>query len=267
MNKKIVFCGGGKMAEGIIRDVLNNKEVSPGSITVSEPVAARCQYLTDTYGVTAAADAATAIKEAGMVIIAVTPVHVPSVTGVLKPLISKETIVLSIAAGITVGTLASQLGDDKKIVRVVPNTMGQSGHGYSAYYLNGNCGEQDKLFVEDILSALGQLMPLSENMFNTFSSFSNVGPMWLYKMIEALIDAGVYIGLGRDAARNIVLKNMLGAATVLETTGEHPAVKVDQMTSPGGVTIEALKVLQQEGFSSAIMNSVAACFDKTNSLE
>jgi len=267
MNKKIVFCGGGKMAEGIIRDVLHNKAATPDSIVVNDPVVSRREYLNDTYGVKTVADVTEATKDAGMIIIAVTPVHVPSVTSVLKPLISKDTLVLSIAAGITVGTLATGLGDDKKIVRVVPNTLGQSGHGYSAYYLNEHCNEQDKLFVEGILGALGQLMPLSENMFNTFSSFSNVGPMWLYKTIESLTDAGVYIGLSRDAARNIVLKNMLGVATVLDTTAEHPAVKVDQMASPGGVTIEALKVLQQEGFSSALLNSVAACFDKTNSLE
>lgn len=267
MKKKIVFCGGGNMASGIIRDLLHNEVVTPESITVNELVPARRDYLTETYGIAAVANAADAIKEATMVIIAVNPSQVPSVTKVLKPLINKQTIILSIAAGITVKTLENQLGNDKKIVRVVPNTLGQSGHGYSAFYLNEHCDERDKLYVEEVLNALGQVMCLHEDMFNTFSSFSNVGPMWLYKMLEALTDAGVYIGLGRADARNIAIKNMLGVATVLEKTGEHPAAKVDQMASPGGVTIEALKVLQQGGFATALMNSVTASFNKTNSLE
>ncbi|MFV0364409.1 MAG: pyrroline-5-carboxylate reductase family protein, partial [Suipraeoptans sp.] len=236
-------------------------------ITVNDPVVARRDYLTATYDITTVADVTEAAKKAAIVIIAVTPVHIPVVTKVLKPLINPQTVVLSIAAGITVDTLTEQLGNDKKIVRVVPNTLGQSGYGYSAYYLNELCSEQDKCDVEELLRALGQLMPITENMFNMFSSFSNVGPMWLYKTLEALIDAGVHIGLNRDNARNIVLMNMLGVATVLNETGEHPAVKVDQMASPGGVTIEACKTLQEHGFSPAIMNSVSACFDKTNSLE
>ena len=83
--------------------------------------------------------------------------------------------------------------------------------------------------MDEVLNALGQVMHIREEMFNTFTAFSNVGPMWLYKMTEALIDAGVYIGFSRTDARNIAIKNMAGVAGVLEITGEHPAVKLDQI--------------------------------------
>ena len=267
MSKKIVFCGGGNMAEGIMRGLLQNGVNHPEDITVNELVPNRCEYLTKTYGVTATRDAEALIKEAHMVIIAVNPPQVPTVAKMLKPLISKKTIIMSIAAGVTISSVENIAGSDKKVVRVMPNTLNQSGDGYSAASFNENCTEQDQALVDEVLNALGQVMHIREEMFNTFTAFSNVGPMWLYKMTAALIDAGVYIGFSRTDARNIAIKNMAGVAGVLEITGEHPAVKVDQMTSPGGTTIEGLRVLQEEGFSTAIMKSVIASFEKVNAFE
>lgn len=267
MSKKIVFCGGGNMAEGIMRGLLNKEVVTPEDVTVNELVPNRCKYLSETYGVTAVTDAAPAIEKADMVIIAVNPPQVPIVAKTLSTLINQQTIVMSIAAGVSIEVLKDLLGSDKKLARVMPNTLNQSGNGYSAVCANENCNEQDQAFIDAALNALGQVMHLKDDMFNAFTAFSNVGPLWLYKMTEALIDAGVYIGFSRTDARSIALKNMLGVASVLDMTGEHPAVKVDQMTSPGGTTIEALKVLQEEGFSTAIMKSAIASFNKVKSFE
>ncbi|MCD8351880.1 MAG: pyrroline-5-carboxylate reductase [Planctomycetaceae bacterium] len=267
MNKKLVFCGGGNMAEGIIRVLLSRGVAVPECITVSELVPDRRTFLSSTYGITAVAEAGDAIKIADMVVVAVNPYQVPSVTQMLKPLVADHAIVLSIAAAITLGALAEQVGENRKIARVVPNTLGQSGNGYSAVCVNARCTDQDKAFIDEVLGALGQVMHLPEGLFNAFSSFSNVGPLWCYKMIEALVDAGVYVGFNRQEARNIVIKNMVGVACVLEESGDHPVMRVDRMTSPGGVTIESLRVLQQEGFATALMNSVIAGFTKTNALE
>ncbi len=267
MNNKIVFCGGGNMGEGIMRGLLNNKTATPENITISELNPERCDYLSKTYGVSALTDATEAIKEADMIIIAVNPQHVPAVTKTLKTLINENTIVMSIAAGIGIATLESQVGSDKKILRMMPNTLIQSGNGYSAACVNGNIDDNDKEFITEILNALGQTMYITEDMFDTFTAFSCSGPLWLYKMAESLIDAGVYVGFIRAEARNIFIKNILGVAQVLDTTDVHPAVKVDEMTSPGGVTIEGQKVLEQEGFAAALMTSVSAAVNKANSIE
>lgn len=176
-------------------------------------------------------------------------------------------IMLGTSIALCIETIAAAAGADKKIARVMPNTLSLSGNGYSAVCLTENCSEDDAQIVDERLNALGQVMHIGENMFDTFTGFSCTGPLWIYKMIEAMTDAGVYSGFARADARDIVIRNMIGAATVLSMTGEHPAVKVDQMTSPGGTTIEALKVLQQEGFANAIMTSVDACVSKTNSLK
>lgn len=267
MSKKIVFCGGGNMAEGIMRGLINNGAVSPQNVAVNELIPARCEYLEKTYGVSALADAADVIKEADMVIIAVNPPQVPSVTKMLEPLINEKTIVMSIACGVTIATLEEGVGSDKKVLRMMPNTLSQSGNGYSAACVNGNIDSADKEFITQILDGLGQTMYIVEDMFDTFTAFCCTGPIWLYKTVEALIDAGVYVGFSRMEARNMVIKNMMGVAQVLDVTGAHPAVKVDETTSPGGVTIEALKVLQQEGLAAVLMTSVDAAVKKANSIE
>ena len=267
MNKNIVFCGGGNMGEGIMRGILDKKVIAPENITVSELRQERCDYLSNTHGVSAVINADDAIKEADMIIIALLPQHVSSVTKTLKELAKESAVIMSIAAGVTIETLESQLGKDKKVVRMMPNTLIQAGNGYSAACVNGNIDDKDKEFITEILNALGQTMYINENMFDTFTAFSCSGPLWLYKTVEALIDSGVYVGFSRVEARNIVIKNMLGVAQVLEDTGAHPAKKVDEMTSPGGVTIEGLKTLQQGGFMSAIMNSVNNAVKKANSIK
>lgn len=255
------------MAEGILRGLLRTEAAASADITVKELIPARCEYLKETYSVTAVTNADDAIKDADIVIIAVTPQFVPLVASEIKPLIHEKTLVVSIAAGVKIETVETHVGSEHKVVRVMPNTLNQSGNGYSAACMNVHCDDSDKEVVTKILNALGQGMFIKENMFNTFTAFCNVGPLWFYKTVETLIDAGVYVGFSRQDARKMVLKNMLGVEGVLEQTGEHPAVKVDQMTSPGGITIEALKVLENEGFASALLDSVAACYNKVNHIE
>lgn len=267
MSKKVVFYGGGNMAAGIIGGLIDNQTVAPTDITVSELFSQRCEYLTKTYGVTAVTNASEAVKTADMVIIAVNPVHVSSVTQTIKPLISAQTIVLSIAAGITIETIESQLGSDKKVIRVMPNTLIQAGNGHSAACVNKNIDDTDKEFITAILNSLGQTMYIREEMFGAFTAFSCSGPMWFYKTVEALIDSGVYVGFSRAEARNIVIKNMLGVAQVLELSGDQPTERVHEMCSPGGVTIEGFKVLQQEGLAASFMTSIEAAVNKANNIK
>ena len=222
MNKKIVFCGGGNMAEGIIRSLLRSGTVAAEDITVSEILPARCTYLTETYGIAAVTDASEAIKAADMVVIAVLPQYVPSVTCVLEKLITKDTLVMSIAAGVAIKTLEEQLGADKKIIRIMPNTLGQSGNGHSAVCLGGNVTDTDKDFALKVLSALGQTIILPESKFGEFTAFS--------------------------------------------CSGDDPKSRINEMCSPGGVTIEGYKSLVDEGFASAVMTSVDKAVKKANSI-
>ena len=267
MSKKVLFCGGGNMGEGILKGLLKNGAVSQEGVTVNELNPQRRNYLSETYGISAVADATDAMKEADLILIAVNPHQVEAVTKNLKPLINDRTIILSIAAGITLERLENQLGSDKKILRVMPNTLISSGNGHSAACINTNINEEDKTFISKILNALGQTMYINEEMFDTFTAFSCSGPLWFYKTVEALINAGVYVGFSRADARNIVIRNMMGVSQVLEESEVHPSVKIDEMCSPGGVTIEALKKIEEQGVAAGFMASVDVAVKKANSIK
>lgn len=266
MSKKIVFCGGGNMAEGVIRSVLQREVAAAGDITVSELNPQRCDYLKETYGVEALVDASAAMKSADLIVIAVLPKIVPVVLKSLVGVIKDDAVVLSIAAGVKIAAIEEVLGAERKVIRVMPNTLGQSGNGHSAVCLNGNIGEEDKEYALGFLGALGQTIILPESMFGEFTAYSCSGPMWLYQMADVLIDAGVYAGFSRSDARRMVIKNMLGVAMILDETGDEPKERVSEMCSPGGVTIEGYKSLVDEGFASAVMTSVDKAVKKANSI-
>lgn len=266
MNKKIIFCGGGNMAEGVIRSLITRNVAESADIMVSELNPERCAYLKETYGVEALVDATEAMKEADIAFIAVLPKIVPIVAKTLKEALKKDVLIISIAAGVKIAELEEMLGMERKIVRVMPNTLNKSGNGHSAVALNANVSAEEKEIVTDILNSMGQAMYLSEDMFNEFTAYSCSGPMWIYQMADALIDAGVYTGFSREEARNIVIKNMLGVAMILNESGAAPKDMVNAMCSPGGVTIEGYKSMVDRGFASAVMGSVKDAVDKANSL-
>lgn len=170
-NKKIVFCGCGPMGEGILGGLLNNNVAKAKDVTVNELLEVRRTYIAETYGVAAVENASDALKAADLVLIAVNPAQMPKVAQTIRPLIKKACIVMSIACGVSLGALAGMLGDDKKILRVMPNTLIKSGNGYSAACVNPNIDEEDKKLITAVLNALGQTMYVTEDMFETFTAF------------------------------------------------------------------------------------------------
>ena len=263
VDKKLVFYGGGKMAEGIIRGLIQNGTAVPEMIAVQELIPARCDYLSDTYGVTAKTDATEEIKGADMVLIGVNPYQVANVAKSLKKILQPETIVLSYACGVEIKVMEEELGSDKKIARLIPNTLNQSGNGYSAVHVNENLSEEDKDFVHNLALGLGKVIYLEESKFNGFQAFGCTGPLWIYKFIEAMIDAGIYVGFTREEASQMTIENLLGVAKVLQMTGASPTARIEELTSPGGVTIEALRVLQESGsYMTPTITSVEAAVEK-----
>ncbi|MGN0658189.1 MAG: pyrroline-5-carboxylate reductase [Emergencia sp.] len=267
MNSKVLFCGGGNMAEGILRSVLKKEVLKKEQVTVNDLNPERCAFLENTYGVKSAADGMEAMADADVVVIAVLPQIVSAVAENIRKYVRKDALIISIAAGVTIATLEKHLGEDRRIVRVMPNTIGQAANGHSAVKLNGNVDEEQKEFVEAFLGALGQIMYLDEAKFAEFTAYSCSGPMWLYLMADALIDAGVYAGFSRTEANEIVKKNLLGVAMILNDTGVTPKSRVDEMCSPGGVTIEGFKSLKENGFDYAVMESVNAAVQKSRKIQ
>lgn len=267
MNRKVVFIGGGSMAEGMIGGLIEHKVFRAEDIIVNDILPERLDYLQETYKITPVGDGvASCLKDADMAILAVRPQDIRSAAEKLKGVCRPEIILLSICAGVTLKTLEDALGSDKKILKVMPNTQIKAHSGYSAACVNQNITGEDKEFITEFLNALGQALYIDEGLYDTFTAYSCTGPFYIYKFIEALIDAGVHAGFSRKDARNMVAKNLVGVARTFEATDMHPAAICDTMTSPGGVSIEALQSMCENGFAGIIMNTVDTAVKKANSL-
>lgn len=266
LTRNITFIGGGNMAEGIIRGLCGAHIADPSRIDVYDILDRRLDYLSETYGVNAVADMQQAAGNAEITFIAVRPQDAPGVLAAIAENRKQTALVVSICAGITLSHMEKSLGAETPIARVMPNVLLDVKHGYSGICPNASVNSEDKADLEAMFSALGQTLFMDEAQFDAFTAFSCAGPAYVMHCIEGLIDAGVLVGFSRYDARNMVLENCIGSATLLQTTDLHPFQQVDRMTSPAGVTIEGVSVLNGSGLTGILMNAVKAALDRTREL-
>ena len=174
-------------------------------------------------------------------------------------------LVISIVAGVPIAKLAQNLGGER-IVRVMPNTPALVGCGAAAYAPGAAATEEDVKLVEKILSAVGMARKMKENELDAVTALSGSGPAYVFEFIQALADGGVAEGLSREAAQALAVQTVLGSALMAARSGEHPAVLKDAVTSPGGTTIRALEVLEDRGFSGAVIQAVRAAAARSREL-
>lgn len=191
------------------------------------------------------------------IIVAVKPHVIAQVLLELREL-STSTII-SIAAGISLAELAKY--SHKNVIRVMPNTPCQIGAGISAIAFSEAISTKDRSQVEQIFSVLGEVIIISEDLFPAVTALSGCGPAYVFMMIEALIDAGCAQGLTRDVAKRLISATFAGSAKMLQQSHDHPGVLKDQVTSPGGVTIQALHVLEQRGLRGILWDAVNKASD------
>ncbi|MSQ25422.1 MAG: pyrroline-5-carboxylate reductase [Dehalococcoidia bacterium] len=263
---KLACIGGGVMAEAILAGVLRQRVAAPGDIVVGEVLAARREQLHKQLRVKATADNAAAVAGAQVVVLAVKPQHLAEVLAGLRGKLKPSQLVLSIVAGATVRTITTGLGHNR-IVRAMPNTPGQIGAGITAWTATPQVTIAQKEAAAGILAALGeQIAVADEKMIDIATALSGSGPAYVFLFIEALTEAGVYLGMSRDHALKLALHTVAGSGRMALETGIAPATLRERVTSPGGTTAEALLVLEEEGFRSAIINAAAAAYDKARAL-
>ena len=263
---RISFIGGGVMAEAIISGIVDAGITPADDISVGEPVAERRGYLEDTYGLRTHADNLEAVSEAHLTVISVKPQSLPYIFPQLYGNLPEDNTALSIVAGATMKTLTSGLGHDA-VIRVMPNTPAQIGAGMTMWTASESVSEEAKGTTRSILQTLGEeVYAYDESMIDMATALSASGPAYVFLFIEALIDAGVYLGLARDVARQLALQTVLGSAQLVKDSGRHPAELKDMVTSPGGTTIEALRALEDGGFRAAVFGAVSAAYDKSRAL-
>ena len=262
---KIGFIGGGIMGEAMIKSLLAKGEVKPGDIAVSDVSQSRRDILKERYGVKTVADNREVVKGAEVVVLAVKPQELSKVLAEVKGLSSQQ-LVLSIAAGATLESLHQGLGHSC-LVRAMPNMAAQIGEGMTIWIATAEVSEKQKEMARSILAAMGKEIYVSgEKYIDMATALSGSGPAYVFLIIEALVDAGVHIGLPRDIAEKLVVQTMLGSTRAVEVMGKHPAELKNMVTSPGGTTAEGLLQLEAGGLRSLLLQAVIAAYNKAKSL-
>jgi pyrroline-5-carboxylate reductase len=262
---KIAFIGGGAMGEAMIRCLLTRKVVMPQDVTVSDVSPVRRKLLIREYGVNTLADNKKAAARADVIVLAVKPQNLHQVMGEVKGLVSRK-LVLSIVAGASLSDLSEGL-DHSSVVRAMPNMPAQIGEAMTVWTATAETQQEQKQLSQRVLAALGrEIYVADERYLNMATALSASGPAYVFLFIEALIDAGVHIGLPRDMARELVVQTVIGSTHTVEKVGRHPADLRNTVTSPGGTTTEALHQLEKGGFRSLLLEAVAAAYEKTKHL-
>jgi len=262
----IAFVGGGIMAEALVSGILQARLGAPEDIAISEPIEARRSYLEQTYKVRPVGPNLEVVEDADIVVLAVKPQSLPGVMSELKDGLQSNHAVMSIVAGATMTTLMDGLGHSA-VIRVMPNTPARIGAGMSVWTASPDVQQEKVSAVRDILRTLGEELYVSdEKLIDMSTALSASGPAYVFLFIEALIDAGVYLGMPRDMARSLVLQTVLGSTRLVQDTGRHPADLKDMVTSPGGTTIEALLSFERAGFRGYVMEAVIAAYERSRAL-
>jgi pyrroline-5-carboxylate reductase len=261
---KIGLIGGGAMGEAIVASLTEAKVALPEDIRLNELYKPRLDYMCDRYGVVPASYSET-VSGADFVLLAVKPQDFEKAAASVADAMNGTTAV-SIMAGVTVARIRSLLKTDA-VVRAMPNTPAQIGEGMTAWTATSAVSEAQREEVRKIFAAMGKEAYVPEERYlDMVTALSGSGPGYVFLFIEALIDAGVHVGLSRDLATTMALQTVIGSARYAEKTKKHPAELRAQVTSPAGTTAEGLRALEKGGLRAAVLDAVIAAYERSKAL-
>jgi pyrroline-5-carboxylate reductase len=263
---KIGFLGAGKMANALAKGFLNARLVNRDDLFAADPVvAAREHFAVETGGAVFGSNVEV-VGAANVLVLATKPDQVAAVLGEIAGAFGRDHLLISIAAGVTLARLEGALPAGARVIRVMPNTPALVGAGAAGFALGKHATGADGELAQKLLSAVGLALLLKESLLDAVTGLSGSGPAFVYQFIEALSDGGVAAGLPRDAATRLAAQTVLGGAQMVLSTGLHPGTLKDQVTSPGGTTIEGVHELEKGGLRAAVMSAVRAAADKSRKL-
>ena len=263
---KLGFIGCGNMAGAVIGGILKNHVCSAEEIIGSALTESGRKKAEQTYGIRMTADNRQVAQESEIIFLAVKPQYYEEVLNEIKENTSKSKIYVSIAPGKTLEWMESILGEDVKIVRTMPNTPALVGEGMTAVCVNSNVTGQELDAVKQILTACGQVEIISEKLMDVVVGVSGSSPAYVFMFIEAMADAAVADGMPRAQAYRFAAQSVLGSAKMVLDTGTHPGELKDMVCSPGGTTIQAVRVLEEKGLRSAVFEAIDTCIKKAGGM-
>src|SRR5215472_12031128 len=257
----IAILGAGKMGEALASGLLRAGVVRPDQIVAAARRPDRADQLRDAYGfdVLAAAKAET-------LVIAVKPQDMEALLTEISPVVTGDQLVISVAAGITISYIGRRLAGDVPVVRVMSNTPVLVDEAMSVISPGPHAAEQHLRRAEELLRPVGKVLRIPESQQDAATALSGSGPAYVYFLVEAMVDAGILLGMPRQNALEMVKQAVFGAATMLRDSGEHPVLLREAVTSPGGTTISAIRELERHGVRAAVLAAIEAARDRGREL-
>lgn len=263
---KLGFIGCGNMASAMIGGIIANKICDAGDITASDAYPGALEKAGESLGINVTADNKEVAACADILFLSVKPQYYETVIKEIREQIRETQIIVTIAPGKTLAWLSDIFGKPVKLVRCMPNTPALVGEGITGACHNDLVQKEELDLVCSILRGFGKVEVLTENLMDVVVSVSGSSPAYVFMFIEAMADAAVADGMPRAQAYKFAAQAVLGSARMVLETGKHPGELKDMVCSPGGTTIEAVSVLEKQGFRSSVIEAMRACVRKARGL-
>ncbi|MDD6334118.1 MAG: pyrroline-5-carboxylate reductase [Clostridia bacterium] len=262
---KIGFIGMGNMGYAMLKGALS--EFAPSDIVFSSPDREKSERIVKETGIRYAESNAECGNNAKYIILAVKPQMYPTVLKNIENVVTEESVVISIAPGITIASIKNALGSNIRVVRAMPNTPALVGEGMTGVSFNASdFSFEERDIIDKFFNSFGKVVYVDEKLMDGIVCASGSSPAYVYMFIEALADGVVKYGIKREDAYKLVAQTVLGSAKMVLESGEHPAALKDKVCSPGGTTIQAVSALEENGFRNALIKATDACYNKCTGL-
>lgn len=263
---KLGFIGTGNMASAIMGGIIKNQIIPANEIIGADVMEAGRKRVNEQFGIQVTADNHEVVKNSDVVILSVKPQFYAEVIAEIKEDVREDQIIITIAPGKTLAWLKEQFGKNVKIVRTMPNTPALVGEGMTAACPNEFMTEEEITYVRTLLESFGRVEIIPERLMDVVVSVSGSSPAYVFMFIEAMADAAVSGGMPRAQAYQFAAQAVLGSAKMVLETGKHPGELKDMVCSPAGTTIEAVRVLEEKGFRSSVIEAMKTCEEISKSL-
>ena len=261
--RRIAIIGGGRIGEALLSGLLSS---GWSDIVVTSRRDERVAELRERHDVEATTSNPDAVEGAALVVIAVKPQDIDALLAEIGPLVSAEQTVLTIAAAIPTAYIEARIADGVPVVRAMPNSPSTVHEGMAGIAAGAHAGEPQLALAEEVLMHLGRVVRVPEAAMDAITAVSGSGPAYFALLAEAMIEAGILLGLSREISTTLVVQTMLGTAKQLRDEKMHPVELRESVTSPGGTTIAAIRELEQAGVRAAFLNAIQAAMTRAREL-
>jgi pyrroline-5-carboxylate reductase len=264
--RRIAILGAGKIGEALIAGLVSSKWRDPSEIVASVRRDERAAELAERHGIVITRANAEAVRGAGLVVLAVKPQDIDVLLGEIGGMLSPDQTVLSVAAAIPTAAIERRIADGVPVVRAMPNTPAVVHEGIAGICAGAHADDVHLSIAEEVLRHLGAVVRVAEPYMDAVTAVSGSGPAYFALLAEAMIEAGILLGLSREISTRLVVQTMLGTAMQLREQNLHPVELREMVTSPGGTTISAIRELERAGVRAAFLNAIQAAMDRSREL-